>query len=248
MSSHVKPLRKLKVLQRPDLLYKVAQEEIKSYIIEHGLKPGDALPPETELAQQFNISRNSVREAVKSLESLGILEARPGSGLFVRHFSFDPILANLGYGIMYDLKQVSDVHEIRSVIENGMSERVIKAIVPEQTARLREVLGRMHEAALRGEYFAEDDRLLHRLLYEYIDNSVIGKILDVFWVVFDQAKQHAIIPGPAHPMETYERHARIVEAMEKADLRALQAAMAGHYEAVRERLQTAQQMQLERGH
>src|SRR5262245_20091689 len=137
----------LKVLRRKEHLYKSVQEEIKDFIIEHALKPGDALPPETELSRQLNVSRNSVREAVKSLEALGILEARTGAGLFVSAFSFDPLLNNLGYGLLFDLKQLSDLLEIRILMECGMVERVVQSVTPEQLKRLRQVLARMREGA-----------------------------------------------------------------------------------------------------
>src|SRR5688572_817043 len=109
----------IKTMRRKQLLYQTVQQEIKSYIAEHSLKAGDSLPPETELAQQLGISRTSVREAVKSMETLGILEARPGAGLFVRKFSFDPLLDNLPYGLMTGLKDLQDILEIRFHIEYG---------------------------------------------------------------------------------------------------------------------------------
>src|SRR5262245_44382404 len=131
----LKSLPRLKKMGRKEHLYKSVQEEIKAYILEHGLKAGDPLPPETELSQQLYVSRNSVREAVKSLEALGILEARPGAGLFVRAFSFDPLLENLGYGLLFDLKQLSDLLEVRALLEIGMVPRVVKMATPEQIRR-----------------------------------------------------------------------------------------------------------------
>src|SRR5258706_15386912 len=79
-------------------LYQAAQEAIKNYIIENDLQPGDPLPPEIELTRIFKVSRTSVREAVKSLESLGMIEARSGSGLFVKSFSFEALLDHFAYG------------------------------------------------------------------------------------------------------------------------------------------------------
>lgn len=61
------PVPLFKTVKRKQLLHQLAQDEIKSYIIEHSLKPGDPLLSETELAQQLGISRNSAREAVKAL-------------------------------------------------------------------------------------------------------------------------------------------------------------------------------------
>ncbi len=82
-----KPKFENRKLKRPQFLYQAVQDEVKAYILEQSLMPGDALPPETELAEQLGVSRNSVREAIKSLETLGIVEARTGAGLFVRNFS-----------------------------------------------------------------------------------------------------------------------------------------------------------------
>jgi DNA-binding FadR family transcriptional regulator len=119
----------LKALKRTPLLHQI-QEEIKSYVIRNNLRPGDALPSEGDLARQLGIGRNSVREAVKSLEVLGILEARAGSGLFVRAFTFDAIINNLPYGLLSDSKTVEDLVEIRACLERGFVEHVIEKVTP----------------------------------------------------------------------------------------------------------------------
>ena len=86
-------------------------------------RPGDALPAETELARQLGVGRNSVREAVKALESLGILEVRRGSGLFVRDFSLEPLLNSLPYAMMSDVDDLADVFEVRRILEVGVIEQ-----------------------------------------------------------------------------------------------------------------------------
>ncbi len=123
-----KPKFENRKLKRPQFLYQAVQDEVKAYIIEQALMPGDALPPETELAEQFGVSRNSVREAIKSLESLGIVEARTGAGLFVSNFSFDPLLENLAYGMMFDLKDLADILEVRFHIEHSMIDQAVSAV------------------------------------------------------------------------------------------------------------------------
>src|ERR1700720_51283 len=109
--SPVSAVPPLNALKRTPLLHQI-QEEIKSYVIRNNLKPGDALPSEGDLARQLGIGRNSVREAVKSLEVLGILEARAGSGLFVKAFTFDAIINNLPYGLLSEVKTVRDMAEV----------------------------------------------------------------------------------------------------------------------------------------
>src|SRR5260370_25756048 len=99
-----------------------------------------------------SVSRNSVREAVKSLETLGVLESRSGSGLFVRNFSFDPLLQNLAYGFMFDMKELTDVIEVRFHLEVGMSNHAIEAVTPDEIKKLHERLKQMHLASDRRDY------------------------------------------------------------------------------------------------
>jgi DNA-binding FadR family transcriptional regulator len=236
METNSQPVSPFKTMKRRQLLYQAVQQEIKSYIVDNSLAPGDPLPPETELAQRLNISRNSVREAVKSLEALGILEARPGTGLFVREFSFDPILDNLAYGLRFDIKQLSDILEVRYHIEYGMVERVIEAVTPEQLARLRELLAGMEAVAEQGRYSAEADQEFHRRLYENVDNSVLQKILDIFWAIYREAQERVDMPQPVDPRDTYLRHVEIMKALEAGDVAAMQAAMRAHRQGIQARV------------
>jgi len=216
-------------LKRPQLLYQAVQEEVKSYIIEHGLVPGDALPPETELAEQLGVSRNSVREAVKSLETLGIVEAKTGAGLFVRNFSFDPLLENLAYGLMFDLQDLADILEVRFHIEHSMIDQAVAMVTDEQLTELRKILQRMANALEQVELYAEEDRLFHRTLWTNVKNRTVGKIVDIFWTVFAQAQQRAAVPANPDHEAIHQWHVAIVDALESGDTEAARVAMVRHY-------------------
>lgn len=224
-----KPKFENRKLKRPQLLYQAVQDEVKSYIIEHALVPGDALPPETELAEQLGVSRNSVREAVKSLETLGIVEARTGAGLFVRNFSFDPLLENLAYGLMFDLKDLADILEIRFHIEHSMIDQAVATVTAEQVQQLYAILEHMRTPMTRGEDYTEEDRLFHRTLWANVKNRSVGKIVDVFWMIFSQARRHASVPSNPDQLEIYQWHVDIVKAMEERNVEAARVAMVRHY-------------------
>jgi len=231
-----RPIFQKKDLKRTQLLYQIVQDEIKAYIIQNSLLPGDSLPPETELCELLGVSRNSVREAVKSLETLGILEARPGAGLFVSNFSFDPLLEQLGYGILFDHKQLTDIIDVRFHLEYGMIDRAVLAATPDQLAQLNIILAEMRSAAENGHYSAEADRDFHRVLWANVDNTIVGKILDVFWMIFRQAQARSAIPDPPQPLATYQRHVPIVEALAQHDIESARLAMQRHYTGIQERL------------
>jgi DNA-binding FadR family transcriptional regulator len=225
--------------KRRQLLHEMIQAEIKAHIIENRLRPGDPLPPEAELAQQLEVGRSSVREAVKALEVLGIIEVRHGTGLFVKNFSFDPIFENLPYAVLSDLKQVTDVLEVRFHLEHGMAERVIESLTEEQLDRLRGTLQRMEDLARQRQYSPADDRAFHEGLYENVDNPIIAMILDLFWELFRQARERSALSEVADPWETYAVHVDILKAVESRDVDALRIAIASHYIGLEKRLYAA---------
>ena len=226
-------MRALKPARR---LHGEIQRELKEYIIRHSLRAGDPLPSEGDLAQQLEASRNSVREAVRALEGLGIIEARAGSGLFVTDFSFDPILTNLPYAILSDLKPLEDLLEVRLHLEKGMADRILECVTPEQIRGLEEILDLMESEAGLGRYSPEADREFHARLYGNLDNQIMTRILDVFWDAFYQVRERASLVDPLDPVETYRAHVAILEAFEAGDVQEYKAAIEQHYDGIYERL------------
>ena len=222
-------------LERQPLLFQSVQEAIKSHIIDEGIRPGDMLPPETELARQLGVSRNSVREAVKALESTGILESRRGSGVYVREFSFEPLLNNLPYGLMGDLQDVSELLEIRRILELSMIENAISALTVRQKVEFDEVLVDMLRRASKGESFPQEDRHFHYLLFQHLGNQMLLKLMDVFWLAVSKASQSINLSDP-NPIKTYEDHLAIVEAVKQRDAAKAREALDRHYDGIRERL------------
>lgn len=229
----------LKRLERP-ALFRSVQDNIKNYILENNLTAGAPLPPEMELARQLGVSRSSVREAVKALESLGILETRRGSGLFVQDFSFEPLLENLPYGLLFDLSQLADLLAIRRVLETGMVETALTVITPEQLSHLRGLTRQMLARAERGQTFPDEDREFHATLFAGLQNQVLLKLLDTFWLTFHKAAQLTDLQD-RDPMRTYRDHVAILEAVEAGEAVQVRLALDQHYLSLEERLKQAQQ-------
>ncbi len=228
-------------LERPPLLYQSVQDAIKAHIFDNGIRPGDPLPPETELARQLGVSRNSVREAVKALESTGILESRRGSGVFVREFSFEPLLDNLPYGLMVDVHDVAELLEIRRILELAKIGDAIERLTDEQLATFDALLAEMQKKAETGKSFPSEDRRFHQLLFQNLGNRMLLKLIDVFWLALSHAARSLYGVDPK-PLITYRNHAAIVEALAAGDASAAQAALDVHYDDIRDRL-----AQIERG-
>jgi DNA-binding FadR family transcriptional regulator len=230
----------IKRLERPEPFYRIVQESIKNYILDNNLLPGAPLPPETELARQLGVSRSSVREAAKALESVGILETRHGSGLFVRPFSFDPLLENLPYGMVSDLSELDDLLQIREGLESGMIDQAVKTMPKEQFKVLDNLILNMRLKAEAGESFPEEDRAFHRALFEHLDNRLLIKLLDIFWQTFHKVSKGANLPK-YEVMQTYQDHAAIVEALKSGDVSRTRLELKNHYHGIENRVAQAKQ-------
>lgn len=215
-----------------------AQESIKDFIIRNQLMPGAPLPPEGSLAKQLGISRNSVREAIKALESLGVVETRRGTGLFVGDFTFDVLLDNLPYGLQSDMTALEDLLEVRRVLETGMAHRVAALVDDEQLAGLRHALDEMRARAEAGNSFPQEDRAFHQLLYAKVDNRVLSKLIDVFWLAHHRTALNTDIKDP-NPYSTYEWHEAIYSALASRKVDELVATIDRHYDGIYERLDRA---------
>jgi DNA-binding FadR family transcriptional regulator len=214
-------------------LHKTVQEEIRRYIIKQDLRAGDPLKPESELARLFGVSRNSVREAVKALESMGVLETRRGSGVFVRDFSFAPLLDNLPYGLMHGTRALSELVALRKTLEVGMIADAMRAVTPESISAMRASLEKMRELAEQGKPFPEQDRQFHRLLFADLGNEMLLQLFDLFWLAF----HHAAPPVRGRtPLEAYRAHADILDAVLTGDPERARSAVTAHYAGIESRV------------
>lgn len=224
-----------KRLTRPAPLHHSVQEAIRAYILDNNLRAGDALPPETDLARQLGISRNSVREAVKALESLGILEPRRGSGLYVAEFSFDPLLDNLAFGMRFDLRELAELLEVRRVLETGLIGATIQAMPVSTIDALWQTVQRMNERVVEEESFADEDRRFHQILFEPLGNGTLLKLLDIFWRTYQEAARTTDMRNP-DLQGTYRDHAAIYEAVRERDVEEARLALDRHYAGLVQRL------------
>lgn len=221
--------RSLQRLERRPLLSQSVQNEIKSFVVENHLRPGDPLPSEAKLAEQLGVSRNSVREAVKSLETLGFLEARVGSGLYVGNFSLDLMLDFLPFDIAADGLDFAQAFSARQYLELGMAEDLLAGERSDPIRRLREVLRQWELAIDEGEYRAELDLAFHQTLSESIGNHVATRLVELLWEVRNRARASGVIQSPPDLRALYGRHLAIVEALEARDMPAYRAAIKEHY-------------------
>lgn len=215
------------------------QDELMDLILARGLQPGELLPTEPDLVEELGVSRNSVREALKALQALDIVEIRHGHGTYVGRFSLDPLTNGLTFrtlqGMGRDVRAIGEILEVREVLEDGLIRRVAGSIPDEDLEALGLVVKAMTARAKAGETFPDEDREFHDLLYRSLDNQLIGQLLRAFWTVFNRVSNQ-LGGHDQDPAETARRHRAIYLALRDHDVERAQKAMADHFRNIDSRV------------
>jgi len=210
--------------------YRLVIEAIQKYIIEQGLRPGDRLPTENELAEALQVGRSSIREAVKGLEVLGVIETKAGEGMFVRSFNCDPILENLPYSMLFDRDDLEEILDIRISLELFNLKKVITNISEEQLKNLKSTIDIMKKASETEDIraFVEADEKFHRTMFLPVGNKLLIKLLNIFWSLLENARDFNDLADP--DLEAgYNKHLKIYNALASKDYDLLYKLTEDHY-------------------
>ena len=206
--------------------------QIEGLLDKGELHPGDQLPPERALAEQFQVSRASVREALRSLELLGIVETRAGGGTFVRRMVPEDLARPLS-NLITRGHTLTDVIEVRGLIEPAIAASAAKRIKPDELAELRAILKQQADKVAAGQPYAEEDTRFHELIGQAARNDLLTTMLGVIWDVLRSSREQWLQTNQrAH--SSIDAHQRILAALETHDADAARVAAAEHIHAVGE--------------
>ncbi|MGW1508391.1 FadR/GntR family transcriptional regulator [Streptomyces sp. NPDC002394] len=155
-----------------------AIEKIKAMIVSGELRPGSRLPREADLAERLGLSRNSLREAVKALSLMRVLDVRQGDGTYVTSLEPDLLLDALTF--VADLQQddtVVQFLEVRRILEPAAAAMAARAMPDEEVAALGEVLDRL-DGTPSLDALIENDLEFHRRLAAGSGNAVLASLIE----------------------------------------------------------------------
>ncbi|TDD44451.1 FadR family transcriptional regulator [Nonomuraea terrae] len=216
-----------------------AQEGVKDLIVRRGLVAGDPLPTESELMEELQVSRNSIREALKALQAVGIVDIRHGFGMFVGRMSLAGLVDELTFHSRITLQNGADhlshLVEIREILESGLVQRLIELGPEADLSAVADVIARMEAESGAGLVSPETDRLFHDLLYRPLGNPLVSRLLGAFWDVYYQLRDALGAPDEP-PGDVAKRHRDIYDAVLAGDRAAAVAAVHAHFDGVRNRV------------
>src|SRR6266481_9698664 len=164
---------------RTSRLYEQIVQQIEESILKGALKPGDQLPAERELAQNFGVSRTAVREAVKALREKGLVEAYSGRGTFITNGTSQAIRQSLDLMIRIG-QQEGSVHlaELRLILEPEIAALAVGRIEEQLLVTMREAVAMMDRSLNDPDAYIEADLDFHLALAEAAANPLVLSLLD----------------------------------------------------------------------
>ncbi len=228
----LKPIKKSR-------LYESAVDQIRSLILADNYKPGDRLPSERYLAEQLSIGRPSVREALRILGAMGLIEIRVGSGTYVRDVTLLPYIESLIALISSRLKsQEEDIlklWEVRKILEAGNVGLACPRMTPRHLGKMEECVREMEKNLENREAFIPTGVQFHREIAEATENEILIMLWNHVWDLILQSDLYRRRSSPSFrrfhsPQESLEDHRRICRALGRRDLGESLKAMDDHLE------------------
>lgn len=221
----------------PTRLAHAVVERITQAILDGRLQPGDALPAEARIAASCGVSKPVAREALRELAAMGVVHVQQGKATRVRPLDAEPLGRFFRFAVRGSKEGLVDAIEMRRTIEPPMARLAAQRATPADVEALRGVLARMDASLGDIPAWIEADLDFHDLVAAATHNRLMRFQVRGMRPVNEEIMEqfNARKPrGPAEWRATYERHARVVAAIEERDPELAFAAMSRHFEAADE--------------
>lgn len=203
--------------------------QIHEIMQRENLRPGDKLPSERDLSEVLGAGRSSVREALRALELLGLIETRRGEGTFLKHYRHNRLIDILGYFILRDSKTKKDLVEMRKILELEAVRLACKRATAKHFEEMERILEVAWERVERGEIPTEEDYQFHRVICRSSRNSVLHRIWTPL-VEYSESVRSSSLSREGRARVALEEHREIMLAIREGEEEKAVAQMRAHLE------------------
>jgi GntR family transcriptional regulator, transcriptional repressor for pyruvate dehydrogenase complex len=201
--------------------------QVRDLITSGRLKVGDRLPAERDLAKTLEVGRSTVREAIRALESLGVLQARPGEGTFLVSNPADQRTDQFAADVFKSWDNQRKLFEVRMVIEPDLASLAARRATPDHIKRMHEVLNDQEKLVRQGGNGIKADTSFHFLLAEASGNDILIRLMDGLMDRLQETREASLNTG-GRPLRSLKQHRAILRAVESRDSETAEQRMIEH--------------------
>lgn len=195
--------------------------QLSQAIIDGDFKPGDKLPSEAELCEQLGVGRNSLREAIRVLNAMGVVKTKRGQGTFLQdtisHEVFNPLI----FRLILDPKNTTDVFELRVMVESIVVIMAIQKASPEEIKTIRDLVDETNRVAKSEQGSVENlielDMQFHLAIAKCVHNKLIESILETLVLMFEPSIKKVLQTENGIDL-CLKNHYAIVDLIERRDV------------------------------
>jgi GntR family transcriptional repressor for pyruvate dehydrogenase complex len=228
-------------LIRPIKKTRLAEEiadRIRVLILDGTLPPGRPLPAERLLAARFGVSRGSIRDALRLLETIGLLETRHGQGTFPHELDVDRLVAPLASILTYRRDLREELLDVRRMFEPAVARVAAMRVTEEDLADLQRILDTQRRKLKAGSSAIVEDTAFHAVLARATRNRVVMRIMETLNDLLIESRK-LTLKQKGRPERSLQGHEAVVAALRRRDADAAARAMHTHIDQIAELLQHA---------
>lgn len=218
-----------------------AVDQIVDLIRNRQLTPGDRLPGERQLVKDLGISRTSVREALRSLEGMGLIEVRAGVGAFVKHPISEFVNGALPPRLLIDRETLKKLYQLREIIETGAVAIAARTATDEDLNTIRQALEQMEACYADDDLdgMVDADIELHRTILVATGNEILVRVMDNIADLQKEMRRASLSIHEGVPL-TIAGHRAILEALAERDPDKARQAMQEHLKTVTKKVDSTE--------
>lgn len=206
-------VKRFKPVPRSSVVHHIMQQ-MKDAMASGALRRGDRLPPEPELADQLQVSRTSLREVLKVLESLGIIETRRGAGTFIAKEPKRQMVDSLLFLLLLEDGTEDQLVELRYVLESSFTRLAQMRVTRRDIDDLERSIAELERAMERGTVDVEFDIGFHRRVLEATGNPFVVQVGTSIYELFRESMDRGVRSSPSTAIE---HHRGILDALKSGD-------------------------------
>ena len=191
-------------------------KRILEMVTSRALKPGDQLPPERELAEMLDVSRPSVREALRGLAILGVVNVRQGGGAFISQLDAEALLGPIRFFLSLEDLNLSELYDARSLIEGDVARRAAQNMTGAEIDALEALLDAQPETISDPRAFRVADLRFHEAIWAGCGNAFLNRICESLNSLGLEFRRRAS-ENPKVLEQSLRDHRRLFEALKARD-------------------------------